>query len=273
MTLWDACNDPTLESDPMRLTATKSLIVLISIYLVRTSSSFAQGTPLAAAAAESPSSTQKPSLAEKIRDVSPNGKFAMRISYDAEAYQKMFPPEKSNTGKASAALEQGIKEEYFFSTIKAIDLVSLSTKSVVTELPWDGSAEQMNLTWSRDSKWCAFYASTSRWGLTWVYHLHGDKFVPISENTEPKAEAEGDAHGTWIAPLEIEVDGGVRREWLKPVRWVKPGVLLLEQSVIFRNPEADEATYRLTAAFDEKTGKFRIISKKKVLSKDQANVH
>ncbi len=180
----------------------------------------------------------------------------------------MFPAEKSDPGKASAALEQGIKEEYFASTIKAIDLVSLPVKSVVAELPWDGSAEQTGLTWSRNSKWCAFYASTARWGLTWVYHLRGDKLVPASENAQPADEVQGDEHGTWMTPLEIEMEGDVRREWLKPVRWVRSGVLLLEQSVIFRGVDAGEATYRLTVAFHEKTGKFQIISKKKISSKE-----
>jgi hypothetical protein len=122
--------------------------------------------------------TQNPTLAEKVRDISPNRKFAMRLSYDAEMYQKMFPAEKSHAGKTSSELERGIREEYFASTIKKIDLVSLPQKLVVAGLPWDGSAEQTSLTWSRDSKWCAFYASTSRWGLTWSYHLGGDKFAP-----------------------------------------------------------------------------------------------
>src|SRR6059058_2833981 len=93
---------------------------------------------------------QEPALAEKIQNISPDKKFAMRIRYDAEMYRKMFPAEKSDAGKASA------------------------------ELPWDGTAEQTSLTWSRDSKWCAFYASTARRGLTWVYHLRGDKFIPVS---------------------------------------------------------------------------------------------
>jgi len=104
-------------------------------------------------------------------------------------------------------------------------------------------------------------------GLTWVYHLHGDKFVSISEKVQPGVEVESDARGTWETPLEIDVEGA-RREWLQPIRWIKPGVLLLEQSVIFRGADAGEATYRLTAAFDEKTGKFQITSKKKVPSKE-----
>ncbi len=214
------------------------------------------------------SNAEEPALAEKIHDVSPNKKFAMRISYDAEMYKKMFPAEKADARKTSSALQRGIEEEYFSATIKAIELVSLPDKLVVTELPWDGSAERTSLTWSRDSKWCAFYASTSRWGLTWVYHLRGDKIAPVDENVQPGDEVEGGARGTWGTPLEIEVEGDVRREWLKPIRWVKPGVLLLEQSLIFRGDDAGEATYRFTASFDEKTGKFGIISKKKISSKE-----
>lgn len=207
-------------------------------------------------------------LAEKIRDISPDKKFAMRISYDAETYRQMFPEGKTEAKKTSAALQEGLKAEYFPVTIKNIELVSLPQKRVVAELPWDGSADQTSLTWSRDSKWCAFYAETARWGLTWIYHLRDDKLVPVTENVQTGVGVEGSARETWGTPLEVDVKGDVRREWLKPIRWVKPGVLLLEQSVIFRGADAGEATYRLTAAFDEKTGKFQIISKKKVPSKE-----
>jgi len=215
-----------------------------------------------------PVHAQESVLTQKISDISPNKKFAMRISYDAEMYKKMFPAEKGDAAKPSTALERGIKEQYFFATIKAVALVSLPEKAVVAELPWDGSAEQLKLVWSPDSKWCAVYAETSRWGLTWVYHLRGDQFVPVSEDEQPGADVEGNVRGTWATPLEIGGEDDVRREWLKPIRWVKAGVLLLEQSVIFRGADAGEATYRLTAAFEEKTGKFQILSKKEVPSKE-----
>jgi len=210
---------------------------------------------------------EEPALAEKIQDISPDKRFAMRIRYDAEMYRKMFP-ENWDAGKASAALQRGIKEEYFSATIKAIALVSLPEKAVVAELPWDGSAEQLKLVWSPDSKWCALYAETARWGLSWVYYLRGDQFVPLSENEQAGGDDEGNERESWVTPLEIDVEGDVRREWLKPIRWIKSGVLSLEQSVIFRGADAGEASYRLTAAFDEKTGKFRIVSKKKVPSKE-----
>ena len=98
--------------------------------------------------------------------------------------------------------------------------------------------------------------------------MRGDQFVPLCENEQAGADDEGNERGSWVTPLEIDVEGDVRREWLKPIRWIKPGVLSLEQSVIFRGADAGQASYRLTAAFDEKTGRFRIVSKKKVPSKE-----
>jgi hypothetical protein len=242
---------------------TLGLSSLLACLLILTQPSEAQQPNQSAQQPE----TQNP-LAEKIRDTSPDKKFAMRISYDAETYRQMFPAAKSDAGKASAALQRGIKEEYFSATIKAIELVSLPQKLVVAELPWDGSADQTRLTWSRDSKWCAFYAETARWGLTWIYHLRDDKFVPVSEKVQSGVDVESSVRETWATPLEVDVEGDVRREWLKPIRWLKPGVLLLEQSLIFRGADAGEAPYRLTAVFDEKTGDFQLISKKKVPSKE-----
>lgn len=68
--------------------------------------------------------------------------------------------------------------------------------------------------------------------------------------------------------LRVDAKGDVRNEYVRPIRWVKPGVLLLEQYDIFRGGEGEDATYRFTAKFDEKTGKFQIASKKKVPSKE-----
>jgi hypothetical protein len=240
----------------------KELAVSIRIYLMKVEIPQLAGLLTYLLILTQPSSAEESALGEKISDISPDNKFAMRISYDAEMYKKMFPADTNDAEKTSSTLQRGLEDQYFFQTIKAIELVSLPGKLVVAELPWDGSAEQTSLTWSRDSKWCAFYASTARWGLTWVYHLRGDKFV------QPGVEVQGGTGGTWGTPLEIDVEGDVRREWLKPIRWVKPGVLLLEQSVYFRGADAGEATYRLMAKFDEKAGKFQIISKKKVPSKE-----
>ena len=106
----------------------------------------------------------------------------------------------------------------------------------------------MSLTWSPDSKWCAFYANMSRTSETTVYHLRGDKFVEMGGEEE----------------LGVDVKGDVRLVWVTPIRWIKPGVLLLEQHVT----NGKDATYRFTAKFDETTGKFQITSKKRVPSKE-----
>src|SRR5436853_42004 len=109
-----------------------------------------------------------------------------------------------------------------------------------------GSAEEPALTEkiqdvSSDKKFAMrirYDAETARWGLSWVYYLRGDQFVPVSEDAQSGPDVEGNARGTWAAPLEIGGEGDVRREWLKPIRWVKAGVLLLEQSVIFGGADA-----------------------------------
>jgi hypothetical protein len=157
-----------------------------------------------------PISAQNPALAEKIRDVSPDKKFAMQISYDAAMYQQIFP----DAGKTSFTLQRNIQEEYFSDTIKAVELVSLPKKVVVADLPWDGSPNQTRLIWSRDSKWCAFYAETPR--------------------------------------------------------WVSPGCIICAATNSSDRESRAKATptYRLTAEFDEKTGNLRIVSKKKLPSKE-----
>ena len=65
----------------------------------------------------------------------------------------------------------------------------------------------------------------------------------------------------------VDVKGDVRNEYIRPIKWVKPAVLLLEQFDIFRGGSGD-ATYQFTAKFDDKTGKFQITSKKKIPSKE-----
>ncbi|MFL6501723.1 MAG: hypothetical protein ACJ8LL_13520 [Candidatus Udaeobacter sp.] len=68
--------------------------------------------------------------------------------------------------------------------------------------------------------------------------------------------------------MRVDGKGEVRNEYVNPVRWIKPGVLLLEQFDIFRGGNGEDVIYQFTAKFDEKTGKFQIGSKKKVPSKE-----
>jgi len=81
-----------------------------------------------------------------------------------------------------------------------------------------------------------------------VYRQRGDKFVAVNNPDE----------------LRVDVKGDVRNEYVSPIRWTRPGVLLLEQLSIFRGGEIDDAKLQLTAGLDPQTGKFKVISKKRL---------
>ena len=178
--------------------------------------------------------------AEKLRDLSPNKKFAMRILYDGETNKQLVEGEKADAKKI------------FSETIKAIELVTLPAKNkVLGLLPSDdvgANYDNITLVWSRDSNWCAFYYNQPRVGYTSVYRQRGDKFVAVNNPDE----------------LRVDVKGDVRNEYVSPIRWTRPGVLLLEQLSIFRGGEIDDAKLQLTAGLDPQTGKFKVISKKRL---------
>jgi hypothetical protein len=175
-----------------------------------------------------PKAEYPPAKFEKIRDVSPDGKFAMRISCSSE-------PEDPNNIDSSL--------------ITAVQLVSLPSKNAVMNLPPNYNGSAADLIWSQDSKWLASSIySGPRVGDTYVYHSSGHYFIQLDTQE-----------------LRVDVEGDVKNEYVNPVRWVKPGVLLLEQNDIFRG-DGKDANHRFTASFDDKTGKFRIISNTKIRS-------
>jgi hypothetical protein len=130
---------------------------------------------------ESPA--QEPALAEKIRDVSPDNKFAMRITYDAELNNQVIKAEKTDAGKI------------YSQTIKAIQLVSLPDKSVVANFLADqrlgAEYDLILLVWSADSKWCAFYAAAPRIGYTTAYQQRGKEFVSLNDPEQLSVEIKG----------------------------------------------------------------------------------
>ena len=176
-----------------------------------------------------PGHAQETPKFEKIRDASPDKKFAARITCSSE------PDDPENIDS---------------NLITAIDIVSLPAKEVVASLGSGEGLENFKLVWSSDSKWFAFpFSEGHRVTETNVYNLHGNKFEALS--TEE---------------LRADVKGDVRNEYIKPLRWVKPGTLLLEQYDIFRGGNGDDATFQFTVRF-EKDGKFHVLSKKKVPTK------
>jgi hypothetical protein len=173
---------------------------------------------------------------EKIRDVSPDGKFAVRISCSSQ------PEDPDNIDP---------------SLITAVELVSLPSKKIVEKLPRDWNGAAPRFIWSKDSNWLAFPLSSGpRFSDTYVYHVSGDHLVAMGGDEE----------------LGVNAKGDVRNQDVSPTRWLRPGVLLLEQFDVFRGGDrgADtySAHYRFTATFDEKTAKFRISSKKKLPPKE-----
>jgi uncharacterized protein YecT (DUF1311 family) len=166
---------------------------------------------------------------EKIGDKSPDGKFAMLISCSSE------PRDPNNIDS---------------DLITAAELVSLPSKNSVIKSLQNYSGSVPDLIWSKDSNWLAYSLSSGpRVTDTYVYHRSGEDFIQLQTDD-----------------LRVAVEGDVRNEYVKAIRWLEPGVLLLEQFDIFRGGEGKDATYRFTARFDTKTGKLQIISKKKVRS-------
>jgi len=81
--------------------------------------------------------------------------------------------------------------------------------------------------WSQDSKWFAFpFSEGHRVTYTHVYHRSGDDFTRLETEDEVRVDAKGD----------------VRNEYVTPIRWINPSVLLLEQYDIFRGGEGKDAT-------------------------------
>jgi hypothetical protein len=168
---------------------------------------------------------------EKIRDVSPDGKFAVRISCSRE------PDDPNNIDSV---------------LVIGVELITLPSKTILLGLPQNFEGGAPHLIWSPDSKWLAFSVSRgTRITNTQVYRRRGDNFTPLPSED-----------------LRVYAGGDVRNEYVEPIRWVKTGVLLLEQVDIFRGGNGEDATYQFTAKFDEKTGKFQITSKKKIPSKE-----
>jgi hypothetical protein len=155
--------------------------------------------------------------------------------------------------RISCSSEPGDPDNIERDLITAVELVSLPSKeNVVTLL---GNSEGISgferSVWSQDSNWFAVsFSSGLRVSETSVYHLSGGKFTNFNTDN-----------------LRVDVKGDVRNEYVRPIRWIKPGILSLEQFAILRGGAGD-ATYQFTAKFDDKTGKFQITSKKKVPSKE-----
>jgi hypothetical protein len=167
---------------------------------------------------------QETALASTISHHSPDGKFAMRIVYEAG--------------------DETLNSE----SIHRIEIVALASgKALAQLLPEDEVGthfKDWRLLWSPDSEWCAFYYEAPRTGYTTVYRRMNGKFAAAH-----KASA-------LIAPVR-----DAAREFAKPVRWTRDGKLILYQWTL-SDPKEDgrtESHKELTAAYERKKGRFRVI--------------
>jgi hypothetical protein len=165
--------------------------------------------------------------AKNIRYFSPDKKFAVRIAYDPSLLPENgedIPPE----------------------AIRILELIAIPSEEVVLDFSDEEGGLEGKVIWSPDSKWFAYALKLGqRVTETQVCHRSGDRFEKL------KTEY-----------LGVDSGGDVRNEYVKPLRWVKPGTLLLEQFSIFRGGAGD-ARIQFTVRFGE-DGKFHVITKKKI---------
>jgi hypothetical protein len=187
------------------------------------------GGPLALAlfVACAPALAEEIPTAKNIRYFSPDKKFAVRIAYDPSLLPENgdeIPPEAT----------------------RKLELIAMPGGEVVLDFSDEEGGLEGKVIWSQDSRWFAYALSLGqRVTETHVCHRSGDRFEKL------KTES-----------LGVDPGGDVRNEYVKPLRWVKPGTLSLEQFSIFRGGAGD-ARIHFTVRFDEH-GKFHVISKKKI---------
>ena len=172
--------------------------------------------------------------AETITDFSPDKKFAVRIAYDPSLL-----PESGDEIPAEAT--------------RKLELIAMPGEEVVLDFSEEEGGLKGKVIWSQDSKWFAYALSLGqRVTETRVCHRSGDRFEKL------KTEY-----------LGVDPGGDVRNEYVTPLRWVKPGTLVLEQFSIFRGGAGD-AKMQFTVRFDEH-GKFHVTSKKKIKEGNKIN--
>jgi hypothetical protein len=181
--------------------------------------------------------SEEPTLSEKICAISPDQKFAVRILYDEKENEKDAPQLKE---ERTSPLIEGI----FWPSVKAVDIVSLPAKEKVVELTDSEGNGNLTLMWSADSRWCAFYQNEVNDGYTSVFNQRDGKFVKLDD----------------LNDLHLKFKGNFRKEWIEPIRWMKPGVLILHDEVAGENGSQG---FEVTVRFDEE-GKPHVIGQKKL---------
>ena len=97
---------------------------------------------------------------------------------------------------------------------RKLELVAMPSEEVMLDFSDEEGGLQGKVIWSQDSKWFAYALSLGqRVTETRVCHRSGDRFEKL------KTEY-----------LGADPGGDVRNEYVTPLRWVKPGTLVLSNS-------------------------------------------
>jgi hypothetical protein len=186
---------------------------------------------------------------------SPDKKYAVQIVYEAghELWNSLF--------------------------IHRIELVSLPEKKVLAELLPDSEvgtrfgpvdlAEPIiqPLVWSSDAKWCAFHFTYPDRGghlsgYTTVFHEADGKFVATHKPRQIRADV-----------LRHKIKRRLSED-VSPVRWIKPGTLLLKQTsqLVSDTGSEEEFSWQLEAAYDAKKKSMKVVGVKKLSAEDAAKL-
>jgi hypothetical protein len=165
------------------------------------------------------SSCLVPSLQAKdiIRDKSPDGKFALRIT-------------KEDQGWGAAIISLKNKE----------DVIGLEI--------YQNFTEEAHLVWSKDSQRVAYFEPDRRGGSTTVYFRKGSDFEEVSlpSGDLPACEetpAETNSAGKFVKTIEATI---------LPVKWLQSGELVLTEhsEALFESGATRECGQTITIAFD-----------------------
>jgi len=130
-----------------------------------------------------------PSLEAKdiIRDKSPDGKFALRISKDEQ-------------GGSAAIIDLKSKDE------------------VVTLEVYQNNTEEAHLVWSKDSQRVAYFEPDRRSGSTTVYFRNGSKFEEVTLPDIPECKNPSKEGETHVKTVETTIS---------PQKWLSSDTLVL----------------------------------------------
>jgi hypothetical protein len=153
---------------------------------------------------------------EIIKDKSPDGKFALRMTHGEEGWE--------------------------------VAIVDLRTKKSVVDLDVYGNfVEDMRLLWSKDSKRVAHFEPDRRGGTTHIYFRNGSKFEEVQF---PSGEVP-ECHGNLTAE-EVKKFLKTTEATESPKAWLKSGALVIavDESWITEDGGGHSCSQTVTIAFD-----------------------